>query len=290
MLINPVCILLVTTLLVFSHIVIQQQKLRKINECCICRRSITKNEEIVICSDCQTIYHHKHLSLWLKIRKQCPICKRRIGNHNIYSFDDIKAFHSAISKDISKNRIISNQRKQKGKIRPSYIRGDSFVLECPHCKNILDSLTYKGLSQCQMCGSRISWINDLVSSIKNLNNLTHDKKKRIRIKNFCGNRGKNDRRISFRNIQRQKERKRKFFQKELQKQAEMESQDQILLLNKDYLKRQTQLLGHKQYIPLRIIEFEDKKENLRKTNFFELENVMMLIMVITLIIFVTILV
>ena len=70
----------------------------------------------------------------------------------------------------------------------------------------------------------------------------------------------------------------------------MESQDQILLLNKDYLKRQTQLLGHKQYIPLRIIEFEDKKENLRKTNFFELENVMMLIMVITLIIFVTILV
>ncbi|MFX1506051.1 MAG: hypothetical protein ACFFDC_08040, partial [Promethearchaeota archaeon] len=164
-----------------------------------------------------------------------------------------------------------------------------FVLECPHCKNILNSSIYAVLSQCQICGSHISWINDLESRIKNLDISMHYEKKRINKLRISRNTEGNNRKINYRIIKRQKEKKRDYFRRELQKQAQLESQDQTLLLNQDYLRRQTQQPCHRQYIPLRIIEYVEKKENTRKMNFWGLESFIILILVIIIFIFVTIL-
>lgn len=277
--------------MVFTYVNIQKQKLKKICECCICRRPITKTEEIAVCPDCQTIYHRTHLSIWLKIRKKCPICKNIIRNRYLHSYFDIKDHNSSISNDTSLNGVISSQSKYKGNNRISSIIGDSIILECPYCKNILESPINNVLSQCQICGAWISWINDLESKIKNLDTLYLYKTKKRKRSRLRRNKGQMDRKINYRHIQRQKEKEREYFREELQQQAQLESQNQKLLLNQDYLRRQSQQPNNIQYIPdegMRIIAFVDKKENPRKINYCRLETIITLIMIIVIFIFVTI--
>ncbi|MFX0124366.1 MAG: RING finger protein [Candidatus Hodarchaeota archaeon] len=264
-----------TILLVFSYVTAQQLNIRK-SECCICRRNISNNEELIVCPDCQTIYHRTHLSLWLKIRNKCPICKNKIRN---------RYTASSITKDLTQQSVISLQRKCKVNIRSSP-RGDSFVLECPHCKNILESQIYGVLSQCQVCGSRISWINDLESRIKNLDNpiLNFERNNSIRLNK---NRRSGNRKISYRTIQRQKAKKREFFRKKLQKEALLESQDQMLSLNLTYSRNRTNLLKYQQYIPLRMMEDVEKKEYSRKENISGLKFLITLIVVVLIFIFIS---
>ena len=261
---------------------IQQQKHRKTSECCICRRNIINTEEIVVCPFCQTIYHRLHLSLWLKIRKKCPICKNVIKNRYTPYYIDTEDIFSFNTNDKSQFNLTSCKNRPRVNIRTE------FVLECPHCKNILNSSIYGVLSQCQICGSHISWNNGLESRIKYFAELMHYEKKRFNRTRLSGIKEQNERKVNYRIIKRQKEKNQEKLREELQRQAQLESQNQMLLLNQDYLRRQTQQPSYRQNTPLRIIEFVEKKENLRRTNFIGLESVITLILVIAIFIFVTI--
>lgn len=291
LIVHPV-ILSVPVFLAFLYIVVQQQKLGIIGECCICRREITRNEDTIICPDCHTIYHSKHLSLWLKIRKKCPICKNIIKNHYPPFYVDTKDIYLSINRNTSYFSVNSHQNRRRINIREFPIKEDSFILECPHCTNILDSHTYGVSSQCQTCGSRISWKYFLESRIKSLDNLPTFKKKKIRINKrvFSRIKGQNVRKINHRNIKRQKEVNREDFRKRLEEQTQLELQDLMLSFNKDFPKRQRQIPNHDQYIPLRMIEFRNKAENPRKINFLELEKGIALIIVIVIFFLVTILI
>ena len=257
---------------VFSYVIIQRQTLKN-RECCICRQTITKNEEIVVCPYCQTLYHRIHLSLWLKIRKTCPICKNIIRSCSQSFYFDMEDRYSSRNINISPNMIIPHQSNPKVHIRNYSFREGSIVLECPHCKNILESSTSGTL--CHLCGSFISWTNDIESCIKNLADLTPFKtKKRTR------RRGLNYRKISYRKIELQKQKKREFFRNELQKQAQLESQEELLLLNQDYFGRKTPQRILAQNVPVRMIEGEKIKKTPSETVFIGLERVILSIMVI----------
>ena len=261
---------------------IQQKKHRKTNECCICRRNIINTEEIVVCPFCQTIYHRLHLSLWLKIRKKCPICKNVIKNRYTPYYIDSEGNYSFKTNDESQFNLTLCENRPRANIRAE------FVLECPYCKNILNSWIYGVSSQCKVCGSHLSWNNGLESRIKNFNELIQNKKKRFNRARLSGMRERNERKVNYRIIKRQKEKKQERFRGELQKQAQLESQDQMLLLNQDYLRRQTQQPSNRQNTPLKIIELGEKKENLRRKNFIGLESVITLVLVIAIFILVTI--
>ena len=243
----------------FSHVIIQRQTLRN-RECCICRRTISKNEEIVVCPDCQTIYHRKHLSLWLKIRKKCPICKNIIRNCSQSFHFDMGDPYSSRNINISPNGLTSHQSGWKVHTRKSSLRGGFIALECPHCKNILE-LSTSGTT-CHLCGSHISWINDLESCVKNLEDLTHFRTKKN--KRGRSTRERYARKISYRKIEQEKQKKRKSFRNELQKQKQSESQEELFLLNQAYFGKKTNQLSHEKHVQVRLIEVGEMKKTPRK--------------------------
>ena len=53
-------------------------------ECLICLQPCFSNRVSVCCSGC---YHSKCLRYWYRIRKRCPVCKRRISLSEINDED-----------------------------------------------------------------------------------------------------------------------------------------------------------------------------------------------------------
>lgn len=51
--------------------------------CCVCRRPITSEEEIIFCPTCQNPFHLPHFAETLKLTGKCPICATKS------SFDEI---------------------------------------------------------------------------------------------------------------------------------------------------------------------------------------------------------
>ena len=46
--------------------------------CEICKSQLTTRDEIVISTSCEHFFHKSHIEEWLKIKKTCPVCKKRI--------------------------------------------------------------------------------------------------------------------------------------------------------------------------------------------------------------------
>ncbi|MFX0184609.1 MAG: hypothetical protein ACFE95_16125 [Candidatus Hodarchaeota archaeon] len=46
--------------------------------CIVCRMNVSDPSNLVRCPECGSPAHYAHLAEWLKIRKHCPICKRKI--------------------------------------------------------------------------------------------------------------------------------------------------------------------------------------------------------------------
>ena len=46
--------------------------------CSVCRMKISDPTSLVRCPECGTPAHYSHLAEWLKIRRNCPICKKKI--------------------------------------------------------------------------------------------------------------------------------------------------------------------------------------------------------------------
>lgn len=245
----------------------QQQNLRKISECCICRKEVNSNEKTIVCPDCQTIYHHKHLSLWLKIRKKCPICKNLIKHRLLQYYTNVKDNSPLYSFTISP---ISQYRKQKKKVNfhQIYPEEDFYLFECSHCGNIMNIHGGNSSIQCTACGSSLS-INLHINLSKGYLRYTKMQdgsnrgKRSIKIQ---GNRGK----ISSRRLKLQKKEKRDIYRKKLLEQSQIELQQQIALsFNQEYLKRQNKERGRHQTISLKYfntknegIERDSKKKNL----------------------------
>ncbi|MFX0185197.1 MAG: RING finger domain-containing protein [Candidatus Hodarchaeota archaeon] len=231
----------------------QQQKLRTISECCICRRDINSNEKTIVSTDCQTIYHHKYLSLWLKIRRKCPICKNLIKNRLVHSYTNVKDNSSLNSSTLNQISWYRNP-KNTDNFQQNHPEKDLYLFECHHCGNILNIQVGNSSIQCNACRSSIS-INLHVT-------LKNHKKRRNKIQR---NRGK----ISSRRLKQQKKVKRDIYRKELQEQSQIELQRQIaLLLNQEYLKRQNQERDRHQNITSKyiIIKNEEIKHASKKTN------------------------
>ncbi|UCG01963.1 MAG: hypothetical protein JSW11_20490 [Candidatus Heimdallarchaeota archaeon] len=182
------------------------------------------------------------------------------------------------SSNIPNSQPIDNSCQiQKKEIRISSFFRESLVFECPYCKNILNS-DKEALNQCQICGLRILWINDIESRIKIQNDLNYYKN--IKRKIYSENSERNFSKINYRYIERQKMKKRESFRQELQKQSRLESQNQILLLNLDYLRRKNHQLNNQSSNPLKPIELLDEKKHKRKMNYLRLESVILLLMLI----------
>jgi hypothetical protein len=133
----------------------QQQNLRIIQECCICRKEIKHIEKTIECPDCKTIYHHNHLSLWLRIRKKCPICKNLIENQHVQSYPFRKNNSHFNSFRISPFGLYSYQKK-KNSFQQIYQAENFYLFECQHCGNVLNTQVGDRLIHCKACGSSIS--------------------------------------------------------------------------------------------------------------------------------------
>ena len=46
--------------------------------CSICKLLIRKDQEISICPYCESIFHKEHLSDWLELADDCPVCNRKL--------------------------------------------------------------------------------------------------------------------------------------------------------------------------------------------------------------------
>ncbi|MFX0084795.1 MAG: hypothetical protein ACFFAU_03900 [Candidatus Hodarchaeota archaeon] len=46
--------------------------------CIVCRMKISSTESLVRCPECGSPAHYSHLAEWLKIRGNCPVCKKRV--------------------------------------------------------------------------------------------------------------------------------------------------------------------------------------------------------------------
>ncbi|MFX0173682.1 MAG: RING finger domain-containing protein [Candidatus Hodarchaeota archaeon] len=252
----------------------QQQKLRIISECCICRRDINTNEKAFVCPDCQTIYHHNHLSLWLKIRKKCPICKKQIKKWLVHSYTDVKDNSSLNSSTLNQISGLRNLKK-KSNFQQKYPEKDFYLFECRHCGNVLNSQDGNSSIQCKACGSFIS-----VNIHINLKNEGHKRCKSLRKKqdepNYKQRRiitHQNREKISNRKLKLQKKVNRDIYRKELQERSQIELQQQIALsLNQEYLKRQYQERNRPQNISVQYINIKNEKINFtsKKTNFSSL--------------------
>jgi tetratricopeptide (TPR) repeat protein len=46
--------------------------------CIVCRMKISSSESLVRCPECGSPAHYSHLAEWLKIRGNCPVCKKKV--------------------------------------------------------------------------------------------------------------------------------------------------------------------------------------------------------------------
>ena len=47
--------------------------------CCVCRRPIGTEGEVVQCNNCKSVAHYPHMAEWLKIKGVCPVCKQKLS-------------------------------------------------------------------------------------------------------------------------------------------------------------------------------------------------------------------
>ena len=47
-------------------------------KCCVCRRPIGIEGEVVQCNSCKSVAHYPHMAEWLKIKGVCPVCKQKL--------------------------------------------------------------------------------------------------------------------------------------------------------------------------------------------------------------------
>ena len=48
-------------------------------KCCVCRRPIGTEGEVVQCNNCKSVAHYPHMAEWLKIKGVCPVCKQKLS-------------------------------------------------------------------------------------------------------------------------------------------------------------------------------------------------------------------
>ena len=48
-------------------------------KCCVCRRPIGTEGEVVQCNSCKSVAHFPHMAEWLKIKGVCPVCKQKLS-------------------------------------------------------------------------------------------------------------------------------------------------------------------------------------------------------------------
>lgn len=60
----------------------------KNNKCCLCRRKIVSEEDLIICENCEHIYHK---ICWQEVKERCIYCNNKTnkeevnnGENNIY--------------------------------------------------------------------------------------------------------------------------------------------------------------------------------------------------------------
>lgn len=56
----------------------RQLKVDPNEKCCVCRRPIGTNGEVVQCNNCKSVAHFPHMAEWLKIKGVCPVCKQKL--------------------------------------------------------------------------------------------------------------------------------------------------------------------------------------------------------------------
>lgn len=49
-------------------------KLETDDVCMVCKLSLTKQDEILQCPKCESLFHKEHLLEWITIKKSCPVC------------------------------------------------------------------------------------------------------------------------------------------------------------------------------------------------------------------------
>jgi hypothetical protein len=226
---------------------IQHQLLRTIGECSICRREIMTNEEIISCPICHTIYHSIHLTIWLKIKKKCPICKNQIKNNSKEGY-------------LRTNKTCQKKTELSGTLP---IRWNYLYLECPHCHTNFELSVNTASDQCQICGSNIYWFNGAQSlklKMKNSYNL-YSKVHQIRRKNKGKSINKlKIKQINKRKIKRIKEQERKRQQEFLQEQTRLELLDDIALISEEYFKETEFNSISNHYFAQNVYEESNRKE------------------------------
>jgi hypothetical protein len=60
--------------------------------CMICKLPLKKNQQIVQCPMCQSLFHQEHIREWLRMKKQCPVCRQELKAYNLIElpFNDLK--------------------------------------------------------------------------------------------------------------------------------------------------------------------------------------------------------
>ena len=48
--------------------------------CSICKGSISKEQKIKLCQNCNYLFHQKHISDWMKKNPSCPVCLNGLMN------------------------------------------------------------------------------------------------------------------------------------------------------------------------------------------------------------------
>ena len=47
-----------------------------VDVCMVCKLFLEKNDKILQCPICESLYHRDHLLEWIKIKKRCPVCSQ----------------------------------------------------------------------------------------------------------------------------------------------------------------------------------------------------------------------
>lgn len=47
-------------------------------KCCVCKRPIGTQGEVVQCNSCKSVAHYPHMAEWLKIKGVCPVCHQKL--------------------------------------------------------------------------------------------------------------------------------------------------------------------------------------------------------------------
>jgi hypothetical protein len=55
-----------------------QIKINPTEKCCVCRRPVGSEGEVVQCNSCKSVAHYPHMAEWLKIKGVCPVCKQKL--------------------------------------------------------------------------------------------------------------------------------------------------------------------------------------------------------------------